>query len=270
MTSVPVPTPGYDGCEWPIDPACFDDDWEALDPPTKARASALASATLHRLTGYRVGGCPLTVRPCKKGCAGPWPSYYDRYTLSGFLGAFWPQNWGGVWVNSCGCNTDCGCDALCEIALPPPVGEVYEVKLNGGIVVADQYRVDGNMLVWVGDQSGCPWPACQDLAAADTEPNTFSVTYLNSYPVDQLGAYACAVLAMEYAKACIGNSCQLPSGVTSVVRQGVSFEVATGAFPGGVTGIREVDSYIALWNPEGIRQAPTVWSPDMPRVRVAR
>ncbi len=269
MTQPPVPTPGYDGCEWPLDPACFDDDWEALDPPTKARASALASATLHRLTGYRVGGCPLTVRPCKKGCAGSWPSYYDRYAATGTLGSFWPINWAGTWINSCGCTTDCACDTLCEIALPPPVGEVYEVNLNGTVVPATDYRVDGSTLVWTG-AGDCPWPTCQDLAAAPGDPDTFTVTYLNSYPVDQLGAYACAVLAMEYANACQGNACRLPSGITGVVRQGVSFEIATGAFPDGFTGIREVDSYLALWNPQGIRQAPSVWTPDVPRARVYR
>lgn len=269
MSTMPVPTPGYDGCEWPVDPACFDADWEALDPPTKARSSALASATLRRLTGYRVGGCPLTVRPCKKGCAGSYPSYLDRFNRTGSLGAFWPQNWNGVWVNSCGCTTDCGCTALCEVALPAPVGEVYEVKVDGAVVPATDYRIDGSSLVWVGS-GDCPWPVCQDLAAADDQPGTFSVTYLNSWPVDQLGAYACAVLAMEYANACAGNTCRLPIGVTSVVRQGIAFEVQIGSFPGGMTGIREVDSYLALWNPDGLRQATAVWSPDVPRARVIR
>jgi len=269
MTTTPVPTPGYDGCEWPVDPACFDEEWEALDPPVKARSTALAAASLRRLTGYRVGGCPLTVRPCKKGCAGSWPSYYDRYAQSGSSTGYWPQNWSGVWTNSCGCSTECSCTVLCEVVLPAPVGEVYEVTLDGAVVNPDNYRLDGNRLVWVGVDE-CPWPACQDMAAPLTAPGTFSVTYLNSYPVDQLGAYACAVLAMEYAQACLGNSCRLPDGIRAVVRQGVSFEVTTGAFPDGMTGIREVDSYIAIWNPDGLRQAPSVWSPDTPRARVVR
>ena len=33
-------------------------------PEVQDRAPGLASATLRRLTGYRVGGCPITVRPC--------------------------------------------------------------------------------------------------------------------------------------------------------------------------------------------------------------
>jgi hypothetical protein len=76
------------------------------------------------------------------------------------------------------------------------------------------------------------------------------------------------VLAMEYARACSGGKCRLPTGVTSVVRQGVSYTVAAGAFPGGVTGIREVDSFIALWNPDALRQTPKVWYPGIRAPRV--
>jgi hypothetical protein len=106
------------------------------------------------------------------------------------------------------------------------------------------------------------------MALDDTQPGTFSVTYLNSYVPDQVAAYACAVLAMEFAQACSGGSCRLPPGVVSVARQGLVFQVPTGAFPAGLTGIREVDTWIALWNPGTIRQAPAVWSPDLHTPRV--
>lgn len=258
----PVPTPGYDGCEWPLDPACFDADWEALEPATKARAASLASSTLHRLSGYRVGGCPVTVRPCTKGCLDAFvPFYGPGYGLRPGIDTT------GRWVNGCGCRTDCSCTSLCEVALPRPVGEVYEVKVDGTTIAASDYRLDGHRLVWVG-AGECPWPVCQDMSRNDTQTGTFAVTYLNSHPPDQSAAYVCAVLAMEFASACIGNACRLPAGVTTVARQGLAFTVATGAFPGGVTGIREVDAWIALWNPNTIRQAPTVWSPDLPQTRV--
>jgi hypothetical protein len=264
MTTPPVEY----GCDWPVDPACFTEEWDALDDTVKARSVDLASATLRRLTGYRVGGCPITVRPCKQGCRDlAYPSYYDMLAYGTGL-SFWPHiGADGLWVNSCGCATDCSCSVLCEIELPPPVGPVIQVRLDGGIMVDTQYRVDGNRLVWIGDQTGCPWPACQDLSQPDTEPDTFSVTYLNAYPVDTIGAYAAGVLAMEFAKACTGKKCRLPANVTAVTRQGVSFEIAAGSFPGGMTGIREVDTFIGLWNPRGI-QPPQVWSPDMrvPRV----
>jgi len=257
----------YDVCPWPIDDTCLPPEWDTIDPAIQERSIALASATLYRLTGYRVGGCPVTVRPCKQACRGNSPGY--QYTVAHGQG-WWPQNWGGLWINGCGCVTDCACTVLCEVNLPGPVGEVYEVKLNGGIVVADQYRVDGNTLVWVGDQSGCPWPACQDMAAADTEPDTFSVTYLNSWPVDGMGSYAAGILAAEFAAACVGSKCRLPATVTAVSRQGITYDVAAGTFPGGTTGIREVDAFIGMWNPDGLRQTSQVWSPDLTAPRVPR
>jgi len=254
-------------CPWPVDPGCLGDEWDNYDPAVQDRAVMLASATLHRLTGYRVGGCPVKVRPCKRSCGAAYamPAYWDMAALYGTTP--YPQIVGGVWINSCGCSTDCSCQALCEIALPPPVGEVQEVMLDGEVTDPADYRVDGNRLVWVGADE-CPWPVCQDLSAADTEIGTFSVTFLNSYPVDDLGEYAVGVLAAEFAKACIGGKCRLPSGVTQITRQGVSMTVNAGAFPDGLTGIREVDAFIALWNPTPIREAPRVWSPDLRTPRV--
>jgi hypothetical protein len=260
--------PEFGGCPWPIDPGCVE-GWDTLDEAVRDRAVALASATLYRLTGYQVGGCPITVRPCKKGCAGSWPSYFDRYASAGMRAGFWPQNWGGVWINSCGCTTDCSCVTLCEVALPPPVGEVYAVTVGTEVLPSTDYRVDGSTLVWTG-AGDCPWPTCQDLAAPVGAEGTFAVEYLNSYPVDALGAYAAGVLANEYAKACTGAKCRLPSSVTAVARQGVTFDVATGAFPNGMTGLREVDVFISLWNPQALRQRASVWSPDRPSPRVMR
>lgn len=265
MTIQPVPL--WTGCPWPIDSACLTDEWSALDPQVQDRAVALASATLHRLTGYRVGGCPVTVRPCTAACAGSStrPGYWDMAGLYG--GGPWPTIVGGVWFNSCGCQTNCSCTELCEVTLPPPVASINEVVVDGGVVDPADYRLDGNRLVWIGD-GPCLWPVCQDMTLPDTEVGTFAVTFLNSYPVDGLGAYAAGVLAMEYAKACAGAKCRLPAGVTTIARQGISMEIATGAFPAGLTGIREVDSFLALWNPDPIRQAPRVWSPDLTTPRV--
>lgn len=254
--------PEYDGCPWPIDAACLDDTWNGLSPEVQLRATMLASNTLRRLTGYRVGGCPITVRPCKATACG------DRYLPAyGSYSAFNPHiSTGGFWVNSCGCKTDCACETLCKIDLPGPVMDVTEVKLNGEVVPEEDYRVSGNELIWVGEDD-CPWPACQDMKALDGD-GTFLITYLNSYPVDGIGAYAAGILAMEYAKACSGGKCRLPAAVTAVTRAGVSYEIASGVFPDGFTGIREVDAYLSLWNPGSLRQQAQVWSPDMAKTRV--
>jgi len=272
MTTEPLPV-DY-GCDWPVDPACLVDEWDELDEEIKTRAVDLASATLRRLTGYRVGGCPITVRPCKPGCrALAAPSYYDMLRSGGGTG-FWPHiNEQGVWVNSCGCATGCSCTQLCEIELPPPVGRVDAVWIDGQKLDDLEYRVDdGNRLIYLGTED-CPFPACQDMTKPfDSEggsDGTFAVTYLNAYPVDSMGAYAAGTLAMEFARACSDSAaCRLPANVVTISRQGVSMEVAAGTFPNGTTGIREVDSYIGLWNPDALRQDSRVWTPQRNAPRV--
>jgi len=259
----PSGVPGYGGCPWPVDPACFGEEWDAYDEEVKARAVALASSTLARLTGYRVGTCPITVRPCK-----PQRAAREYHSLLYYYSpAFTPLNLGGAWINSCGCAPPCSCTTACEVTLPAPVTRVEEVKVNGDVIDPENYRIDnGNILVWQASEE-CPFPASQNLALADTEDGTFAVTYLNAYPVDANGAYAAGVLSAEYARACGGQSCRLPAGVTTVVRQGLTMEIPSGAFPGGLTGIREVDAYIALWNPLGLIGATRVYTPDMAQPR---
>jgi len=246
-------------CLWPLDPACLTAEWEAFPPEVQTRAHALSSATLRRLSGYRVGGCPITVRPCVLGCNDVSLYYARRWGPR--------QTANGEWVNSCGCYTSCSCTELCEVLLAAPVGPISWVKVDGTVVLPTNYRVDGDRLVWVGSTE-CPWPVCQDMTAGDDKPNTFAVRYLNGHKPDDLAAYAAGVLAMEFAKACTGGKCRLPASVTSVSRQGVSYEVAAGTFPEGTTGIREVDAWIGLWNPEGLRQASSVWWPGNRTPRV--
>lgn len=96
----------------------------------------------------------------------------------------------------------------------------------------------------------------------------WSVTYLNTAPVDAEGAHAAGLLAMEFAKACSGTGkCKFPSNISSVVRSGVAIEFITGAFPDGMTGIREVDNYTAKWTRRG-RPAATLYDPGAPDHRV--
>jgi hypothetical protein len=263
-TPTPITVPDFSGCVWPVDPACFTDVWDTYDEALRERSLALASATLYRLCGYRVGGCPLTARPVLQNGSCVLPELNVFY---GAGGGFYPMNWGGHWSNSGWPTVDARL-----VDLPAPVGEVYEVKVDGAVVDEDDYTViDGHYLAWVGTGDS-PWPQSQDWITPDTESGTFSVTYLNAYPVDSLGAYAAGLLAMEFAKACAtgGQKCKLPSNVVNIVRQGVSYEMAAGAFPDGRTTIREVDAYIEQWNPRGRRNAGMVFNPGRPKVHVQR
>lgn len=262
MSITPI-DPVYEDCAlWPIDPACLTDDWNEMDPAIQARSLALASATLRRLSGYRVTNCPITVRPCKKSCA-------RAHSYLEFDATWMPHiSSGGYWVNSCGCDHDCSCGQICSVALPGPIGRIDEVLVGATDITAD-VNIAGHEIVYVGT-GDCPFPSCQNLSAAPGEPDTFTVTYVNGYPPDALAAYAVGILAMEYAKACTNvKNCKLPRGTRNVVRQGISIEIAAGSFPSGMTGIPEVDAWIALWRPEGFAKwQPRVWSPDLRTPRI--
>lgn len=253
--------PEYGGCLWPLDPACAGGDaWNEYSPEQRDFAHALASATLRRLTGGRVGNCPITVRPCKP------DGFWNRTHMVPEYRSYSPLNLGGQWINV-GCCTSpaCSCETACTVDLPRPVQAVTEVKVDGSLVDPADYFVSRNRFIWIGE-GDCPFPAGQDLSKPDTELGTFSITYLNSYPVDSVGACAVGVLALEFARSANNsNKCRLPSNVRSIVRQGVSMEMVTGSFPDGMTGLREVDAFIGLWNPRGLVSDSRVWTPDMAR-----
>lgn len=259
--------PEYDGCEWPLDPGCFSDEWTSYGEAVRQRAWALASSSMRALTAYRVGGCPITVRPCKPNVPCILPSYDAWIAAGGWMAPGITAD--GLWVNSCGCGGPCSCSALCEVRLPAPIGEVYSVKVGGAELPLTDFRIDNRRILVYTGTGDCPFAATQDLNLPDTAPDTWSVTYLNAYPVDQNGAYAAARLALEFAKACEGKNCKLPAGVSQVVRQGVSFTVNTGLFSEGVTGIREIDAYISTVNPDKRKSQTKIWYPGMNRPRVS-
>jgi hypothetical protein len=151
------------------------------------------------------------------------------------------------------------------VELYAPASTITEVKVNGVVLSSASYRLDpGGVLRRTDGQS---WPLCQDLNAPDTEDNTWSVTYLPGFPVDAAGAVAAGKLAGEYVKACAGGTCDLPRGVSQVVRNGVTLTLTPGSFPGGMTGIIETDAYIRRWNPHGLAGPSMVMSPDLHRPR---
>lgn len=257
--SAPVSQPT--DCLWPLDPACLGDTWDGFSAAVRLRAQRLASQTLGMLTAGRVGVCAITVRPNMErgGCWLPTGGSIYGYSVAPFL----PLNLGGTWINVGGRYSHN------EVELPAPVGRIDEVQVDGVVIDPADYRVDNSRyLVWQGE-GPAPWPRSQDMSVRDGDVGSFSVTYLNAHPVDASGAHAAGLLAVEFGKACSGaGKCALPKGVVSIVRQGVSMEIRPGNFPDGFTGIREVDAYIARWNPNALKMQPKVWSPDLPQHRM--
>lgn len=240
-------------CTWEADPACLGAAWDAYDDATKARSLMLATSSLQMLTFNRVGTCPITIRPVPEQSCGCW-----KWLDGGSHGpSFWPYiGSDGLWYNRfCGCRVQN--NPVSEIDIPGPVGYIDSFKIDGTEQVLDggDWRLDdGHLLVWQGDGPS-PVPSVQNLNLPDTEPGTWSITYSKSYPVLEDGRIAVALLADEYAKACQPKGkCALPRGVTSVVRNGVSFTVSAGLFPNGLTNIDSVDQFILKWAPAGSPQ----------------
>lgn len=253
-----------EGTDWSC--AYTPEELAELDPVVVERAEALAWSTLAALTGFRLSLCPITIRPCASRCN--MQTWYVAPVGSGnFAGAppgsaFSPYVSNGAWFNACGCvsSWDCSCSTLCEVILPSTVGGITEVWLDGAVLDPTAYRVDnGNRLVRVDGEC---FPACQDMSINDRADGGLWVTYYPGVGPNDLFRYAAGVLANEFYKACSGKDCRLPSGVTNITRAGITMEVAPGTFPGGMTGIAEVDAVIRIYNPYALKSPPRVLSPD--------
>lgn len=240
---------------WPIDwPEAAEADKAAATPIQVALAEHYAVASMNSLTLNRVGGNPVTIMP---GPSQRVPGHYAWYEpLPGEyrLGSFYP---GTVYPSALDLATLTAVDRIEAISLPGPVGAVTEVRVDGAVLDPSAYRVENGAYLVRTD--GGSWPAAGD---------GFTVTYLNSHPVGPVGAYAAGVMAWEWLKTITsGKKCRLSSKVTSMNRQGIQMDLTPGLFPDGVTGIEEVDLYIRIWNPNGLKTAPRVYSPDLPRHR---
>jgi len=209
-----------------VDWACFGTSEEiaAIDPVSKGRAESFAQMAIQVLTGFQVGRCPITVRPCVAKCAestsgfatGPWMTPYVRE---------------GRWYNSCGCKrNDCSCTELTVVRLAAKVGDVTEVRVGGTVLSpAVDYRVDNsNELVRL---NGPEWPSCQDMTAGPGDADTMFVSYVPGAAMDSMGEYIAGLLAKEYLNACADEECHLPSNIISLARQGVTMEFGKDVSP---------------------------------------
>ena len=249
--------PFSDPC-WPVDiPDECMESWRATPYGTRARAEVAAVETLRYLTGGQVGGCSVTVQIARGGCCGGTPTW-RTYPAGGFYSrggdrGFRPVLADGVWLNI-GCGGGCGngCPLPACLPLPETIRTATAVTIDS--VVFTDYVQRGSRLYRTDDQA---WPS-----------EGVAVTGIPGWPVDGQGASAAGVLACEYAKSMTGKGkCALPAGVTQVVRAGVTINLAEGGglFPGGLTGLREVDVFTARYNPHRLSAAPTVWTPDLVR-----
>lgn len=223
--------------------------WDNATPEQQARASALAAQFIYVASGRQYGQCPVTVRPCGDDC-NDYSTYWGPSEASSWIPTLTAQ---GTWINcrsgSCHCNP-CNCCHICAVNLEWPATGITEVKVDGVIVDPSEYFIyDDKKLV---KREGC-FPKCQDLQADSDAPNTFEVTFLHGFPLDDAGQAALDVLACEFLKDCLGVACSLPSRWRSISREGISIDQIDNfdTLDRGRIGIFAVDQWIATVNPSG-------------------
>lgn len=220
--------------------------------------ASIAAGVFYELSDRRFPGVcgPVTVRP---------PAMCQHGTLFGTVG--WRYDPAAGMVPS----FPCGCDRLSEVPLEGyPIQEIYEVKIDGVTLDVSEYRLDySRMLVRLADADGNPqsWPSVQRLDRADTQPDTWSVSYTYGEPPPEIARKAAAQLACQLYAACPGGSgdCQLPSGVTRLTRLGVSQEIVkpiADLLRKGETGLEFVDTFMGIYASQGV--GGSFWGPDAP------
>jgi hypothetical protein len=239
-----------------------------------AEAATAASDILYELSG-RVypGNCgPVTVRPVSR------PTDIDT------------RAWGATlstvgWVASQGFASAYGSFNPAVLAhygslepptieLPYAVTEILRVKVDGEVIPPGEYELrDFKSLVRIRPSADAVpvarygWPTSQVMDLPDTEPGTFSVTYMFGGAPPAAGLLAARKLAECLVLPQMGSTEHYPKRVTSVARQGVTAaitDVMDLVMKGG-TGIYEVEIFLNSVNPHRNPRQAAVWSPDLGR-----
>lgn len=270
--NLPVPAPPPAGpCTWEVDTSC-DPRWPSYPLPVQQRAVQLATEIMWAFSGHRFGLCELTIRPCRQpircGRAGFSWGGYGPYGSNDLLNPYVGAD--GLWRNGgCGgCAGECGCSKLCKIALDGPIYKVTEILTQGGVVPDTAWVVYNATAIpqIVRTDGGC-WLDCQDLSQPDNAAEALAVTYLKGTPVPAAGRAAAGILASEIAKSCTAQACRLPTRVSQMVREGLTFNMIDplAMFKQGRVGIPEIDMWLASVNPASIVRPMGVFSPDINR-----
>lgn len=267
-------------CSWPLPepiedsvcPPC--DALDALAPEEQERFIDMAVGLLWSWTERKFGLCEITVRPCRAECVALGSTMFPRTAAAYLPSQGWlPALIGGEWFNiGCGtCHFACTCapSRCVALELPGPVAGITSITVGGEPLDPAAYHLRDGVLYRTDGEC---WPECNSQSGDVSDPDSgaWEIVYQRGLPVPVGGQIAAYRLACELAKAaCNDSTCQLPSNVRSVTRQGVSMEMVQTEFEDmkdGKTGIWLIDSWVA--SEKNTRTAaPGVFSPDIPRDR---
>jgi hypothetical protein len=242
-----------------------------------ASSAMEASEALYEQSGRLfTGECgPATIRPVSRPTdidmrsLGATLSPVGWYSSSGFSSAY------GSFVP--GVLTHYGRSDPPEIQIPWPVRAIVQVQIDGIVIPDEEYELrDAKTLVRIRPTASYVptarygWPTSQRMDLPDTQPGTFSITFLFGQDPPALGTAAALTLAQYIALPKLGDRKHMPQRVTSMQRQGISAQVVDVIDllrKGAGTGIYEVDLFLKSVNPGMADRQGMVWSPDMGRPR---
>jgi hypothetical protein len=224
-------------------------DWEpiwrcdvaATDPALLVEVTRAAQGLLWALTGRRFGQAQTVgeryraVASSTGECGGPYKTS------------------DGEWHNA-----SRGRDCCALHVYHQPVRQIDEVRLDGVVLAASGYDLEGATLRRVGT---C-WPIVDDCEAAVIE-----VDYTWGADVPVAGRLALGEVACDLLSGWTGGECRLPSRVVSITRQGVTVDLADPQLfiTSGLLGLPIADAWIRSVNPNGLKERSRVFSPDMGR-----
>lgn len=244
------------------------------DLATAEMAASAASMLLYQLSGQQYTGvCTHVVRPCgpNDGCGWTWsevlsPSEASNWAVSWMVGV---AGWG--WYND---NEPlCGCRHVSRVTLGNyPVLGINAVMFGSDVVdpttyMLREFRYLDRITPTPSDQL-LVWPTCQNMTLPLPQVGTWSVEYVSGVAPPLPGVLAAGQLACEIINFLLDAECNLPDGVTSINRQGISMDrnlfmqwgLKSGLWQ---TGLTWVDAFLQAYNPSGAQMRSAVWSPDL-------
>jgi hypothetical protein len=222
-------------------------------------AAEIASRLLFQLSGRQFTGLcgPRTVSP-------PCDSCYCGYQILSRGYVIGPWDYGYPLLSLCDqCLLACS-PSMVKLA-GYPIREITQVKIDGDVVDASEYKIFNNRYLVRTDNQR--WPVRNDLTLPDTEEHTWSVSYTYGAGIPVEAAEAAAQLACQVYMQCNNDSdCVLPQGTTRVIQQGLVVEklaFISWAYRNGEwrTGLGAVDMFLNGANPKGNLRRSTFWAP---------
>lgn len=189
------------------------------DAPDTAALIQRATEVMWVATGRKFGVCTATVRPIRHESCGGW---------------------------ACGC--------VDAIALHDPLVSVDEIKIDG--VAFTAYAViRSNQLI---RSDGHQWPTNQNLTLPDSSTGTFSITYTYGVaPPPEVEAATRELAVQFYMDSTADARCALPTGTTSLSRQGQSITIDLERVR--ATSNQIIATAINAYNPNGYGIPTDIW-----------